>query len=462
MAVYNIIKAGGTSCGTPQSLDIITDEAVRLHEESLRQDSEAVTLFIVSATGSQKDRVIKAKNTDLLEKIAAGVDVGINIAEIKEREDEITHSFGLPGDFNREHFVSMQKFLEDGSIIPDERYSRVVTSVGELLKRDQVAAILNLKRNGISVGVDESSTGLYTSNGFRNAKFLNYAQTCIAEEFAKPQYKGKIAVIAGFTGIDYDTKRLTTLERGGSDTSAVIFGVSLKTPRIIIYSDSILRRCDPRIVPGAVEIDGVTYSEMEEFIGFGSNLVSERANDFAERNLVELVLRDTFRLGKETAVSPRFANSNGGVKGIAARDDLSLVVGGLTTEAGLYHQVTGILKDLGVSWTNEAGDTGCSSLILLPSPDYDLPEMAGKALGKIKKTGLNPQLRYDVTRIGLIGQSIGNHPEQIGKVFTVLSKYGLPVEALSKPINGNSVCIVTGSTYANHLVADIHDLIFKK
>ena len=121
----------------------------------------------------------------------------------------------------------------------------------------------------------------------------------------------------------------------------------------------------------------------------------------------------------------------------------------------------GILADLGIAYNNEAGDTGRSSLILLPSPDYDLSTVAGKAMGMIKQKGFNPQLRYDVTRIGLIGQNIGNHPEEIGKVFTLLGKYGLPVEALSKPINGNSVCIVTGSTYANHLVRDLHDLVFQ-
>jgi aspartokinase len=172
MVNYNVLKAGGTSVGTPESMETIIEETLHIHGQALSEDQDSVTILVVSATGKQETGDIRTKNTDLLEEILRGENVNANIEEIMRREQRVLSHFGLSEDFNNENFQLMQRYLSSGDISDEEKHPLVATIVGERLKARQFESVLNLRRKDAAVFVDYDKSGVTTTGDFRNAKKL--------------------------------------------------------------------------------------------------------------------------------------------------------------------------------------------------------------------------------------------------------------------------------------------------
>lgn len=458
---YNILKAGGTSVGTPSAIEIIIGEAFRIHDEELKIDGDSVTLLDVSATGKQKDGEIRDKTTDLLEKILRGENVNEYVGEIRRREERTVQHFRLPKNFNERNFQLLGKYLGEKGVSDDERYSKVVTIVGESLKARQIAAVINLLRKGGAVFVDYDKTGFTTTGGFRNAVKTTGTYDNIRRALSRPEYRGKILVVPGFTGIDEATKKITTLERGGSDTHAVGIACALGAKCAYIYSDTSLRRADPNIVSDAEVIERVTYGEMGEFIGFGSQLLAQRANDAAEQALVELYLRNTFNLKDLTIVGSKISNGRGGVKGIAAAPSLVLALSGLPEGAGALHEVTGILTKYGVGFVNEAGDNRSSSMVVYGSPENPIEINIGYVIKEIDALGYRVALYPGRTRIGLVGEEIGATAKGLVAIGQTLDALQLPLNSTSLPVDGRALSIITDKTHVPNVVRGLYDRLFR-
>lgn len=444
MANYNVLKAGGTSVGTPSAMEIILNETFSIHDSALSQNSDSVTILVVSATGKQLDGHIRIKTTDLLEKILAGEQVEEYKREIFRREEVIAQHFGLGEGFNRENYRLLDHYLLESGVAEEGRYSKSVTIVGERLKARQFAAIFNKMRDNSAIHVDYDKTGFTTSGKLRHASATPDVQDNIMEALSRPEYRGKIVVLGGFMGIDSETGAITTLERGGSDTHAVYVACAVDANCAYIYSDTSLRRTDPRIVPEAEIVTNVSNREMTEFIGLGSEILAERANKAAEEGLLRLVLRDTFHLnGAETVVSSNTNGSYGEIKGIGACPAVVLSLGGLPNVPGAHNQVTSILRTYGVNFINEAGDTENSSMVLMGSRDRPLETNIGGIMREISQLGLRVQLNYNDLRIGLIGEGIGSQVKALIAVGRTLETAGLPVRMVSYPENGVALSLVT-------------------
>jgi len=462
MVTYNLLKAGGTSVANPRMMDVIINETLRIHDGALRQDASSVTVLDVSATGRQETGDIRAKNTNLLEEILRGENVGANIEEIRAREQRVLPYFGLPGDFNDENFQLMQSHLISESIYDQERYPLVATIVGERLKARQFGSAINLRREGTAVFVDYDKSGVTTTGGFRNAKKTSHTYDDIQDALSKPEYRGKIVVLGGFMGVDEETGKVTTLERGGGDTHAVWIASALGAERAYIYSDTSLKRANPRIIPEAEVIPSVTYGEMAEFIGFGAELLAYNANEAAERSLLELVLRNSYDLSQgETIISSRVSDGHGGIKGIAASPSVVLALGNLPNVPGAYNQVTNVLNKYNIGFMNEAGDLRSSSMVLTGTPDNPLEENIGLALKEIEELGLSVKLLDNHTRIGLIGEGIGRQPRGLVAIGQTLESQDLPMNMISSPIDGIALSIVTNPTNVPTVVRGLYDKVFK-
>jgi len=462
MVNYNVLKAGGTSVGTPESMEKIIEETLHIHGQAICEDQDSVTILVVSATGKQETNYIRAKNTDLLEEILRGENVKANIEEIRRREQRVLPYFCLPEDFNNENFQLMQRYLSSGDISDEERRPLVATIVGERLKARQFESILNLRREDVAIFVDYDKSGVTTTGGFRNAKKTPHTYDDIRDALSKPEYKGKIVVLGGFMGIYEETNKVTILERGGSDTHAVWIASALGAKRAYIYSNTSLRRADPDIVPEADVIPWVTYGEMAEFIGFGAEILAYSANEAAEEALLELVLRNSHDLSQgETIISSSISDGHGGIKGVAASPSIVLALGNLPNIPGAYNQVTEVLNKYNIGFMNEAGDLRSSSMVLIDTPDNPLEENIGRVSKELADLGLSFKVLYNNTRIGLIGEDIGRQPRGLVALGETLGSQGLPINMISSPIDGIALSIITNQTYVPTVVRGLYNSLFK-
>lgn len=460
MATYNVLKAGGTSVGTPEAMEIIANEAGRIHSTALKSDRRAITILDVSATGEQSSGAIRDKNTNLLERMAAGENVEDYFRELREREQRAVQRFGLGAEFNDANFSLLQMYLENSQLPADKRYAGIVTSVGERLKARQMAALINNHHPGLAEYVDYDMTGVSTMGGHVNARRTSRTYVDIRGALSG-KYDGKIIVVGGFMGIDETTRHVTTLERGGSDTHAVWLAAAMGADKVYIYSDTSLRRTDPKIVPDADVIPKVTYGELSEFIGFGSKIVADRANDAAEEALLELILKNTFRLDDQTLVSSNIAISNGGIKGVAASPSVVLSLAGLPVGPGAYNRITEILTKYKIDFVNEAGDRRYSSMVLVNSPENPLEGNIGHTLAELDKAGFTVSIHHGMTRVGIIGEGIGRSPTGLVAIGETLRDLHLPVNQISLPIDGRAISIVTDKTHVPNVVSRLYSNLFR-
>ena len=368
--------------------------------------------------------------------------------------------FSLPAEFNDAWFSQLGNYIQENNMPADARYSGIVTSVGERLKAAQVAAVINKSQPSLAVHLDYDKTGVTTAGGHKFAVKTDKTYGSIKDALSLPKYKGRIIVMGGFMGIDENTSHVATLERGGSDTHAVWIGSAMGADRVYIYSDTSLRRTDPRIVADAKVIPKITYGELSEFIGFGSSIVADRANDAAEQSLVELVLKNTFQLEDETIVSSNIAHNNGGIKGIAASPSVVLSLAGLPVGPGAYNRVTEILSGHKIGFVNEAGDRRCSSMVLVGAPENPLKQNIGYALEELDKAGFAVNVTYGMTRIGIIGEGIGRSPTGLVAIGQTLQELHLPVNQISLPIDGRAISIVTDKTHVPNVISKLYGRLF--
>lgn len=463
MSLYNVIKAGGTSVAAPPQMKTIINETFKIHDQATSQDKDAVTILITSGGGERKDRTITNKNTNLTEKMAEGNEVEKYRNEIWERELENVSSLESGRDVIMPYFSILDSALKiDGH---DERYSAVCLSVGERVKAAEFSAIMNKLRLGSTIHLDYDKTGVITTDGLKHATKTDKTYESIGEALIKDEYKGKILVLGGFMGIDEDTGKITTLERGGSDTHAVWIGIGTGAERVYIYSDTLLRRADPKIVPYAEVIERVTYSEMEEFIGFGSKILAERANKAAEEASLELILRDTTNVDRgETIISSRENGGYGNLKGVAAHYAITLDFSNLGLKPGIYNDVTTILKRYSIAFTGEGGLTRQSNMVLVDNADSRVNENIGHVGREIANLGMMPVLKYGVPRIGIIGEGLKWYfPEVMIKVGKILKKYNLQEGVgIVHPPGGVALSVQTPYTVIKPILKDLHDSLFLK
>ena len=428
MSLVNVIKAGGTSVGTPREMRTLRDEVLRQHRALLRQDSGATTYLIVSGTGKQKGRPITEKNTELSIAISQGKDVEANTMEMWEREQRVVSYFGLPKNFNRQNFKELEYLVRRTSMPADERFARIVTCVGERLKPRHFEAIFNQMQQGVAVYVPPEMVGYATTERLSNAKLTPDGYGDISSRLASGKYSGKIVVMGGFMGTDKDTNRLSVLERGGSDTHAVNIGVGVGAQRVIIFSDTPLREADPRYAPDARVVPMVNNAELGEFIGYGSEIVADRANEAARVQSIELVLRDIFSLKDQTIVS---ANPDAnGIKGIGARNAVIMSLGNIPDIPGALHTAYGIIKSHNLGVINEAGDRSTSSMVLVGSPEYSIEDNASKIGGELRAMGFSVNQYWSQTRVGVIGRGIGDNLKAFDAIHYTLRKLHLPPNAV--------------------------------
>jgi aspartate kinase len=272
--------------------------------------------------------------------------------------------------------------------------------------------------------------------------------------------EGAVAVVAGFQGVD-GQGNITTLGRGGSDTSAVALAAALGADVCEIYTDvDGVYTSDPRIVPQARKLERIAYDEMLELASLGAKVLQIRSVEFAKRYRVPVHVRSSFNQAEGTwVVEEDPAMEEVSVAGVAYdRDEAKLTVLRVPDRPGLAARVFGpiaranIVVDMIIQ--NASADGTTDLTFTVPRGDFDkakaLVEATAKGIGARGVTG-----QLDVAKVSIVGIGMRTHAGIAARMFEVLANEGINIQMIST--SEIKISVVIDAKYTELAVRTLHD-----
>ncbi|MGV9378944.1 aspartate kinase [Nonomuraea sp. NPDC003707] len=327
---------------------------------------------------------------------------------------------------------------EQVSPLPPGRELDMLLTSGERISMALLAmAIANLGHEARSF--TGSQAGVITNSIHGKARIIDVTPSRIREAIDL----GNIAIVAGFQGVSQDTKDITTLGRGGSDTTAVALAAALQADVCEIYTDvDGVFTADPRIVPAARQIPRISYDEMMEMAACGSKILHLRCVEYARRFDLPIHVRSSFSTKEGTwVVSDPYTEGTEMeqpiISGVAHdRSEAKITVVGVPDKVG---EAASIFKTLADAEINidmivqnvSAAATGRTDIsFTLPTTD------AQTALASLKK--IQGQIGYEsllfddqIGKVSLIGAGMRSHPGVTATFFAALADAGVNIEMIS-------------------------------
>ena len=277
--------------------------------------------------------------------------------------------------------------------------------------------------------------------------------------------EGNVAIVAGFQGVSPDTKDITTLGRGGSDTTAVALAAALGADVCEIYTDvDGVFSADPRIVPNARKLETVTYEEMLELAASGAKVLMLRCVEYGRRYSVPIHVRSSFSNLAGTIVAGAMEDltvEQAIISGVAHdRSEAKVTVVGVPDKPGQAAALFRVLAEAELNLdmivqnisTKGTGRTDVS--FTLPKSDGTV---AVQALTKVQQLVGFEELLYDdhVGKLSLVGAGMRSHPGVSATFFAALAEAGVNVEMIST--SEIRISVVTRDTDLDTAVRAVHD-----
>jgi aspartate kinase len=319
---------------------------------------------------------------------------------------------------------------------PDSRELDVIASTGEQV----TIALLSMALMDIGVKA-RSYTGaqvrILTDSAFTKARILSIDESSIRRDLDN----GYVAVVAGFQGVD-ENGNITTLGRGGSDTSAVAIAAALKADECQIYTDvDGVYTTDPRIVPEARRLETITFEEMLEMASLGSKVLQIRSVEFAGKYKVKLrVLSSLEELGKEgpgtlITFEEDIKMEQPIISGIAFnRDEAKLTVLGVPDRPGIAYQILGPIAeaniDVDMIIQNVGHDGSTDFSFTVPRGEF---VKAAAILEQVKAHIGARQILGDnkIAKVSVVGVGMRSHVGIASKMFRTLAEEGINIQMIS-------------------------------
>jgi aspartate kinase len=309
-----------------------------------------------------------------------------------------------------------------------------------------------------------SQAGVITDSSHGRARIIDVTPGRIAEAIGK----GYIAIVAGFQGVSQDTKDITTLGRGGSDTTAVALAAALQADVCEIYTDvDGVFSADPRLVSSAKKLDRVSYEEMLELAACGAKILMLRCVEYARRYGVPVHVRSSFSDHDGTwvvGISEEELVEQAIISGVA--HDLSearVTVVGVPDKPGEAAGIFRAIADSGVNIDmivqNVSGSTGRTDVSFTLSRADGAGAM--EALERVRGSIGFESLLYDdrIGKVSLVGAGMRSHPGVSATFFEALASAGVNVQNIStSEIRISVVCQDSDVQAAVRAVHDAFDL----
>ena len=245
---------------------------------------------------------------------------------------------------------------------------------------------------------------------------------------------GAIVIAAGFQGFDPDGN-ITTLGRGGSDTTAVALAAVLNADRCEIYTDvDGIYTTDPRVHSGAARLATVSHDEMLELASLGAGVMHSRSIEFAKKFGVPILVRSSFKDGPGTEISSG-STSRRAVSGVAlARDEARITVEDVPDQPGASHQLFAELASKGISvdMIIQNAGTGGTADISFTVTSQDVPsalDVTNSVAGRLRAAGVthNP----DVAKVSIVGMGMVDAEGVAATLFDALAAAGINVHMIT-------------------------------
>ena len=338
----------------------------------------------------------------------------------------------------------------------DAREYDVIVSTGEQVTVGLLAIALQ------NIGIDARSwlgwqIALHTNDVHGSARIESLDTDKLDERLSS----GQVAVVAGFQGIGPDG-RISTLGRGGSDTSAVALAAALNADRCDIYTDvDGVYTTDPRIMPKARKLERITFEEMLEMASAGAKVLETRSVAMAMRYDVNLQVLSSFSDQPGTLVVNEEQNmEQQKISGIAySRDEAKITLVGLPDRPGIAAYIFGVLADNHINvdmivQSASADKTQTDITFSLGSLDVE------KAIGVLKAE--EQKLEYkdivgdvDVAKISIIGTAMRTQPGIAKTMFSVLAEKGINLHVIST--SEIKISVLVDTDYTELAVRSLHD-----
>ena len=355
----------------------------------------------------------------------------------------------MSGETNR--LIALAKEMQ---LQPTDREMDVLISTGEQV----TVALLTMALH--ELGCDATSyTGsqvkILTDSTYTKARIRQIEDTKIHADLDA----GKIVVVAGFQGVD-EGGNITTLGRGGSDTTAVALAAALKADECHIYTDvDGVYTTDPRVEPKARRLKKITFEEMLEMASLGSKVLQIRSVEFAGKYNVALRVLSSFQEGCGTLITYEDSQMESAlISGIAFnRDEAKLTITGVPDLPGVAFKILGPVADANIEVDmiiqNIADDATTDFTFTVHRNDYErakaILEATCAQLGARKVTGDN-----SIVKVSIVGVGMRSHAGIASTMFKTLAEEGINIRMIST--SEIKISVVVDEKYMELAVRALH------
>lgn len=331
------------------------------------------------------------------------------------------------------------------SNLPKDREMDVLLSTGEQISMSKLAILLN--RLGYnSVSLTGWQAGIITNNLHQNAKIETINTTRIKEELEV----GNIVIVAGFQGID-EKGNITTLGRGGSDTTAVAIAAALNAKHCYIFSDvDGVYTTDPNKITIAKKLETLSYEEMLEIANEGAKVLHNRCIEVGQKYHIPIITKSTFNNKKGTIVQDRIEDTS--VKSIVKNDDLIYVtIKDKTYSFSQFNSVFNTLLKAQIGANHfQNNSTSCSEFRFV---------FKSNVLNKFQNLLENELANFDTTyenvsRIAIVGHGILNDDTILERVMKIIDLNKLEIYHLET--TESKIAIIFTKKIPNNILEQLH------
>ncbi|MFB9906309.1 aspartate kinase [Allokutzneria oryzae] len=346
------------------------------------------------------------------------------------------------------------------SPVPPDRELDMLLTSGERISMSLLAMAIH------SLGAEArsytgSQAGVITTSVHGKARIIDVTPSRIQESLDA----GAITIVAGFQGVSQDTKDITTLGRGGTDTTAVALAAALGADVCEIYTDvDGVYSADPRIVPNAKKLDSITYEEMLEMAACGAKVLMLRCVEYGRRNNVAIHVRSSFNNKPGTIVSGSMEDlpvEQAMITGVAHdRSEAKITVTGVPDHPGVAARIFRVIAeaelniDMVVQNISQVATGRTDLTFTLPKTDGPV---AVEALERVREEIGFEQVRFDehVGKVSLVGAGMRSHPGVTAVFCEALAEAGVNIEIIST--SEIRISVVCRDTQLDDAVRALHE-----
>ena len=381
-----VLKFGGSSLSDNINLNIVAKKIIELKEEGNK------IICVVSAQGKTTDRLIK---------------------EAKEL-----------------------------SAVPNEREMDALLSTGEQVSASKLAILLTMLGHK-AISLTGWQAGIYTNSDYQSSKIINIDVTRMNKELDQ----GKIVIVTGFQGVD-EKQNITTLGRGGSDTTAVAIAAAVKAAHCYIFSDvDGVYTADPRDVKLAHKLNSISYEEMSYISGEGAKVLHDRCVELAEKYNMPIIAACTFNKNKGTEIADCMEETL--IKSIIKNDNiLKVQIDGIKNSYELLKKLT--KNNIKIGKYNYENET--LNFTINKENRAKLEKMLDKEKGQTTIKS--------VTKISIVGSGISNHMEILDIILRTLDE--IKNNILEIDVSACKISILFDSIIDTKYLNNLHNSLLEK